>query len=381
MKKKGKLIVFSVFLLALLVWAFMPKYAINALRHMEPNIDDYKIFSNNIIKSGDHQPWEIHPEYNKNKLSEEVLNRMEEYEPVAFLVVKDSGIFHEMYWEGYSDGSLSNSFSMSKSIISFLVGAAHDEGLINSLDQKVGDFIPSFDEGNKKKITIRHLLTMSAGTDWDEAYSSLFSPTTELYYGDDLQGMVDGLNSVKEPGVEYYYSSIESEVLAMVVQAATGKSISQYSSEKFWIPMGAQHDALWCLDKEGGMEKAYCCFNSNARDFARWGQLVLNDGEWNGEQLISKAYLEQALKPADFLIDETGEPVDYYGFQWWIIDYKGYQIPYMRGILGQYVFAIKEKNAVVVRLGHKRSDELIGPNRKDIYVYLDAAFELLDKKK
>jgi CubicO group peptidase (beta-lactamase class C family) len=141
--------------------------------------------------------------------------------------------------------------------------------------------------------------------------------------------------------------------------------------------MGAEQDALWCLDHENGLEKAFCCFNSNARDFARWGQLVLNDGSWNGKQLISETYLKQSISPADYLTDETGKKVDYYGFQWWIIDYKGYQIPYMRGLLGQYVFAIKEKNAVVVRLGHKRSDELIGPNRKDIFVYLDAAFNIL----
>jgi CubicO group peptidase (beta-lactamase class C family) len=379
MKKKSRLLIFGVFLLILLVWAFMPKYALNALWHLEPNLDDYKIFSNNVVETGEYQAWKLHPEYNKRMLSAELVAQMEEYDPVAFLIVKDTGIFYEQYWDGYNDNSISNSFSMAKSIISLLVGAALDEGLIDSLDQRVGDFVPSFNEGEKSKISIRHLLTMSAGTYWNEAYSSLFSPTTELYYGDDLQGMVDRLISVKEPGKEYYYSSIESEVLAMVVQAATGKNISDYASEKFWIPMGAKSDALWCLDKEGGMEKAYCCFNSNARDFARWGQLVLNNGVWNGEQLISESYLNQALQPADYLVDETGEPLDYYGFQWWIINYKGYQIPYMRGILGQYIFVIKEKNAIIVRLGHKRSDELIGPNRKDIFVYLDAAFELLNE--
>ena len=142
--------------------------------------------------------------------------------------------------------------------------------------------------------------------------------------------------------------------------------------------MGPSHDALWNLDSENGMEKAYCCFNSNARDFARWGQLVLNNGSWDGKQLISSSYLEEALSPADYLKDEEGNPLDYYGYQWWIINYRGYSIPYMRGILGQYVFPIREKNAVVVRLGHKRSDELIGPNRKDIFVYLDAALELLE---
>lgn len=376
--KKGRLTLLVIILIIIVFFGFMPNYALRALWHLEPNIDDYKIFSNRIIETGDFQPWTTHPDYNKQPLSEEVLERMKSYDPVAFLVAQDSMILHETYWDGYGQNSLSNSFSMAKSIVSLIVGAALDEGFIDSLDQKAGDFVPSFNQGNKSRITIRHLLTMSAGTDWDEAYSSLFSPTTESYYGDDLQGMVDELKSVKEPGKEYYYSSIETEVLAMVVESATGKTISEYASEKFWKPMGAKHDALWSLDRENGIEKAYCCFNSNARDFARWGQLILNDGNWNGKQLISKSYLDEALQPASYLIDEEGNPLDYYGFQWWIIDYRGYQIPYMRGILGQYIFAIKEKNAVVVRLGHKRSDELIGPNRKDIYVYLDAAFELLD---
>lgn len=376
--KKSRRIILIVLIIFTLFMMIMPKYALRALWHLEPNIDDYKIFSNNVIEAGEYQPWEIHNDYNKVALSDEVLERIENYDPVAFLVVRDKKILHETYWDDYGENSISNSFSMAKSIVSLLIGAALDEGKIVSLDQKVGDFIPSFKEGNKNRITIRNLLTMSAGTDWNESYSSLFSPTTESYYGDDLRGMVNGLKSIKEPGKEFYYSSIESEVLAMVVQSATGKSISQYASEKFWTQMGSHNDALWSLDKKDGIEKAYCCFNSNVRDFARWGQLVLNNGNWNGKQLISQSYLEKALSPASYLVDETGEPLHYYGYQWWIIDYKGYQIPYMRGILGQYVFVIREKNAVVVRLGHKRSDELIGPNRKDIYVYLDAAFELLD---
>jgi len=190
--------------------------------------------------------------------------------------------------------------------------------------------------------------------------------------------MINDRKVITDPGINYYYSSLDTEILALVILNATGKTISTYASEKFWKKMGAEYDALWSLDHQNGIEKAYCCFNSNARDFARWGQLILNNGTWNGKQLISKNYLQQATTPANYLIDEEGNKVDYYGFQWWIINYKDCQIPYMRGILGQYVFAIKEKNAVVVRLGHKRSNELIGPNRKDIYVYLDAAFYILD---
>ena len=376
--KRTRNIVLLVLLAISIFMIVMPKYALRALYYQLPGLDDYKIFYNRTIEAGEYHPWDMHPEYNQAKLSEAAVEGIESYETVAFLIIKDQQILHEMYWDGYDENSLSNSFSMAKSIVSFLIGAAIDEGKIKSVDQKVGDFIPSFKKGGKKDITIRHLLTMSSGTDWDEAYSSLFSPTTESYYGDDLKGMVDRLKSVKTPGVEYYYASIDTEALAMVVEAATGKNISTYTSEKFWQRLGPKHDAVWNLDKEEGLEKAYCCFNSNARDFARWGQLVLNHGSWDGEQLLSEEYVKQATSPADYLVDETGENIDYYGYQWWIINYEGHQIPYMRGILGQYVFAIPEKNAVVVRLGHKRSDELIGPNRKDIYVYLDAAFEILN---
>jgi CubicO group peptidase (beta-lactamase class C family) len=355
----------------------MPPYAFRALWFQMPGIDDYKIFHNRVVEAGAGEPWAIAHDYNRAQLPDDIADDMASYDPVAFLIIQDKKIIYEDYWDGYNANTISNSFSAAKSIVGLLVGAAIDDGYIKNLDQKVADFIPSFKEGEKSKISIRDLLTMSSGLDWDEAYASLFSPTTESYYGTDLKGMINRSKSVSPPGKYHYYSSLDTETLALVILNATGKSISNYASDKFWKHMGAEQDALWCLDHENGLEKAFCCFNSNARDFARWGQLVLNDGSWNGKQLISETYLKQSISPADYLTDETGKKVDYYGFQWWIIDYKGYQIPYMRGILGQYVFAIKEKNAVVVRLGHKRSDELIGPNRKDIFVYLDAAFNIL----
>ena len=376
--KKGHKITLLILLVVSLFMILMPNYALRALWYQMPGIDDYKIFSNRVVEAGTYQPWDIAENYNEAELSDEVTERMMSYDPVAFLVIQDKKIVYENYWDGYDDNSISNSFSAAKSIIGLLIGAAIDDGYISGVDQKVSDFIPSFKEGRKNNITIRHLLTMSSGLDWDEAYASLFSPTTESYYGSDLRGLANNRKSIKDPGEDYYYSGIDSELLAMIVQQATGMTVSEYASEKFWKHMGPRHNALWSLDQENGMEKAYCCFNSNARDFARWGQLILNYGQWEGRQLLSEDYLMDATTPSSHLIDEDGNQVDYYGYQWWIIDYKGYKIPYMRGILGQYIFAIKEKNAVVVRLGHKRSDELIGMNRKDIYVYLDAALEILN---
>jgi CubicO group peptidase (beta-lactamase class C family) len=372
--KKITLIIVAVLVLAYLT---LPHYVRQALIHQYPGIEDYKIFYNRVVEAGTYIPWEQDSLYNTMTIADSTMNKIESYEPVAFLVIQDEKILYEKYWEGYSDSSLSNSFSAAKSIIGLLVGAAIDDGYIKSVDQKAADFLPSFKEGGKEKISIKHLLTMSSGLDWDEEYASLFSPTTAAYYTNDLRKLVDKLGMEEEPGKRYYYRSIDSEVLAMIVQAATGKTISEYASEKYWKNIGAHHDALWCLDHKDGMEKAYCCFNSNARDFARWGQLMLNKGKWGDKQLVSETYLDETTTPANYLTDDDGLHVDYYGYQWWIMNYNGYKIPYMRGILGQYVFAIPEKNAVVVRLGHKRSDELIGPNRKDMYVYMEAASQIL----
>lgn len=379
MKTNKKKFYLTIIAAIVILISFTPAYIFRALMYQEPGIDDYKLFSNRIVKTGNYQPWEIDSAYNTIQLPGELRKPILDYKTVVFLVIQDGKIKHEEYWDAYDSLSYSNSFSMAKSIVSLLVGAAINEGKIQSVDQKAGDFLPSFRRSDKSEISIRDLLTMSSGLDWDEAYSSLFAPNTELYYGRHLEEMVNETKLVAPPGIISNYQSIVTEVLAMILEAATGKTISEYASEKFWIPMGASRDALWSLDQNDGVEKAYCCFNSNARDFARWGQLVLNHGSWNGKQLISESYLKQATSPATYLRNEDGKQLDFYGYQYWIFYKDADTIPYMRGILGQYVFSIPSKNAVVVRLGHERSKEYIGNYTKDVAQYLDAAYYILNK--
>ena len=164
--------------------------------------------------------------------------------------------------------------------------------------------------------------------------------------------------------------------MAEVLESATGQSLSDYAQNRLWRRIGAENDALWSLDRPGGMEKAFCCFNSTARDFARIGQLILNKGQWNdGLQVVHPDYIQVATSPAEYSNDPEG--TDYYGYQWWIVDYKGRKIPYARGILGQYIFVLEDKNAVLVRLGKKRSENYKNHHPTDVYAYLDAAYELL----
>lgn len=354
-------------------------YLRRAIVHLLPKIDQYPIFENREVKAGDPAPWRTAEDYNKRSIPDRYLPLFDRYGTVAYVVIQDSALLFEEYWEDYSPESHSNSFSMAKSIVSLAVGCAIDDGAIKSVDQPVSDFFPAFEGYGGKPLTVRHLLTMSAGMDFEEAYTSPFSPTTQLYYGNDLGKIVFGMKEIAEPGVYFEYQSGVTQLLAFLVENATGETISSYVSRKFWTPMQAEENALWSLDKKDGIEKAYCCFNSNARDFARFGQLVLNRGKWNGRQLIPEKYLEEAITPDNTLVrKDTGERNKEYGFQFWNLEYKGMKIPYMRGILGQYVFIIPEKNAVVVRLGHKRGKNYTDQHYpEDIDIWLDAAMEII----
>lgn len=359
---------------------FAPEYLKTAIEYRTPDIDDYKIFANRIVKAGNYIPWEKAVDYNTKEFSEETLNRIEEFDPIAFLIIQDKKIKYEHYWEGYNEDSLSNSFSMAKSIISLLIGIAIDEGKIKSLDQKAADFIPEYKNPPNDVLSIRDLLSMSSGLNWDESYSNPFSVTTKAYYGTDLFSLIKDLKVVEKPGVKWKYLSGNTQILAFILKNATGMSVSDYASEKLWKPLGAKNNALWCLDKKDGMEKAYCCFNSNARDFARIGQMILDKGKFDEVEIISKKYIDLATKPNTDLVTDKGQIVDFYGLQFWILQHKGYKIPFARGILGQYIFIIPEKNAVVVRLGHKRSDKRSFHSEipDDVYLIVDAAMEIMD---
>lgn len=354
-------------------------YIVNALIHQKPRIDNHEIFSNRAIAAGNFQEWRIAKGYNSYNYSKDQLDYLTSLNTVAFLVIKDTSILSETYWGGYSKDSYSNSFSMAKSIVGLLIGCAVQDGYIKSIDQPVGDFLPEYKEGNKSKITLRNLLAMSSGLSWDEAYSSLFSVTTQGYYGGTLKRLVLNLKAIDEPGKTFNYRSGDSQLLALVVEAATGKKVSEYASERIWKPIGAEHEALWSTDSKNGTEKAFCCFNSNVRDFARIGQLMLNGGKWNGTQLIPDWYAKEVTKPVTNLFDtDLNHPNNRYGLQWWCLNYKNYSIFYARGILGQYIFVIPELNAVFVRLGHKRSDTKIDGHPEDVYKYIDFGLDVVN---
>src|SRR5436190_17083719 len=313
-------------------------YLFKAVYYNFAGIDDYKIFSNNKVANDKSQPWPVSPLYNKISSPDTLNALLAELKTVAVLVIKNDSLLYEKYWDGYSDSSLSNSFSMAKSITSLLIGAAIKEGKIKSVDEPVGNYLPGFKEGMAAELKIKDLLTMSSGSNWDESYANPLSVTTEIYYGTDAYKTATSVSIVQPPGKTHVYKSGDTQLLGLIVEKATGKSLSAYASEKLWQPIGAEHSALWSTDHEGGHPKAYCCFNSNARDFARLGQLMLDSGRWAGQEIIPMDYYKQSIKPC-MIPDASGKPCTYYGYQWWIIPNRP-EIFYARGILGQYVIVI-----------------------------------------
>lgn len=363
-------------------------YVHRALLHTYPKIDQYPIFENRVVKAANPVPMPFAPGVSERRIDSAFEKDFARYGTVAFLVLKDGEVFAEQYWEDYGPASHSNSFSMAKSIVSLLVGCAITDGCIKSVDEPVGDFLPEWDSFNGKTLTIRDLLTMSAGVRWDESSTSLFSTTTEAYYGRDLWRLAKREVLVSTPGEYFNYQSGVTQILAFLLKKATGKDIAAYASEKLWTPIEAEEDALWSLDHKDGMEKAYCCFNSNARDFARLGQLVLQHGYWYGKEgrisVVDSAYVAAATSPATYLKtilnDGREAPCTMYGYQFWLMNYKGHDIKYFRGILGQYIMVIPDMNAVIVRLGHRRAKEynVEQDYPLDMEIWIAAALNLLE---
>ncbi len=363
--------------IVVLMYIFDVDYLIKAVRvvylHGKTTayLDDYTHFDNRVIKKGTGQPWAIQKNYNKVKATQRLEDVHKELGTVAYLIIKNDSIWHESYYDGYGKDSKSNSFSMAKTVVTAAMFKAIMEGKIKGADQKVGDYFPEFSKGLAAQLTVGDLSSMSTGLDWGEQYSSPFSITTRAYFGDHLEETMLNVKVTKQPGKEFEYVSGATELLAMVITKATGQTLSDYVSQKFWQPMGAENDALWQLDHPDGIEKSYCCIASNARDFARFGKLLKHNGKWNNNQILDSAAVAKMTHPRF-----AASPQYAYGV--WLNNYLGKDMYYLRGHLGQFVIVIPEDDIIIVRLGHKKGlQTTTDPHSNDFYVYVDEAYKMM----
>ncbi len=267
-----------------------------------------------------------------------------EQKVAGFLVLHEGKIRMERYALGHSDTNLWSSLSVAKSVTSTLAGVAIKDGYIKSVDDYVTDYLPNLKGSAFDSVKIRHLLTMTTGIKWNENYTDPDSDIARF----DRDTTVDGMKAIvsymrrlpaeAEPGQKFYYSTGETHLLGALISTATHQSLSHYLSSRIWIPYGMEQTATWRLDRTG-QEMAGCCLQMRLRDFARFGQFVLEDGYINGESIVPEDWFETATQ-----IQVPLWPGGGYGYGWWIFNGHSFEA---LGIHGQKIYIDPSRKLVI----------------------------------
>ncbi|MBL8010159.1 MAG: serine hydrolase [Flavobacteriales bacterium] len=275
---------------------------------------------------------------------------LEKHKTTAFLVIRHDTILYERYFKGYDEGHVHPSFSMAKSVVSMLIGTAIADGIIRDVQQPIVDFIPELKANGFEGVTIEHVLQMTSGIDFNESYVNPFGTVAKFYYGRQLEKYTLQLKLKRAPGTQWEYVSGDTQLLGLLLTRALrakgdDRTLTQYLSDRLWTPLGMEHPGSWSIDrKKDGLEKAFCCINAPARDFAKLGSLYLRKGAWRGKQLVPREWVETSTTAGT-----ANGGVTHYRYQWWLPGTPGTY--HAEGILGQFIHVDPANDMVIVRLG------------------------------
>lgn len=267
------------------------------------------------------------------------------------VVAHNETIVHESYYRGYDGQSQATSWSVSKSLTSALTGIAIEEGHIDSVNDTVSTYVTDLGGTTYGDVTVRQLLTMSSGIEWEESGSPT-SDLTQLFpdaYGNNepWRSQMGQYGQQFEPGTHHRYASADTIVLSLVVQEATGESLSEYMESRIWQPVGMEGDASWMVDSANA-EVGMCCFNAQLRDYTRFGLLFLNDGVHDGEQIVPQEWVTASTTPQPPNVWLDDDRTRRYGYLWWLPPDSDHE--YMaRGLFGQYIYVNTETNVVITK--------------------------------
>jgi len=296
----------------------------------------------------------------------------------GLLILKGDTILAERYQYDRTPEHRMVSHSMAKTIVAMLVGVALSGRTIQSLDDPSAKYVAELTGTPYGQTPLRHLLTMSSGVQFAEGYTGNSGLAT-LFRLSALGESAGGAATVmpfrtreRAPGERFHYSSADTQVLGLVLRAATGKPLAEYLSEKIWQPMGAEADASWIIDK-GGYEVAYIGVNARVRDYARLGMLLANDGTLDGRPIIPVGWVREATTPpaAQFEPGQTRSAFGY-GYQTWILPGNERQFA-LRGLRGQVVFVHPKSKLVMV---HTAARDISDPARELIDLWAEVVRSL-----
>ena len=263
----------------------------------------------------------------------------------GLVILQDGKVRFERYGLGFDARGRWTSFSVAKSFASTLVGAAIQDGKIKSLDDKVSQYVPGLRGSAYDDVTVRQLLTMSSGVQWNEDYEDPNADVAKFNNAEPEAGMDATVSYMRKlprahpPGEVWHYNTGETNLVGVLVSSATGKPLAQYLQEKIWQPAGMEAPATWLLSKTGH-EIAGCCLQAATRDYARFGLFVLGGGKAGGQQIVPADWFAQAtVKQKDI-----GDPGKGYGYQWWTYDDGSVAA---QGIFGQGIFIDPKRRLVI----------------------------------
>ena len=280
------------------------------------------------------------------ELAPETRTTLESYETKGLLVLENDSVVFEEYWDDHNAGTISNSFSTAKTVITLLVQIAIQDGYIDSWDDPITKYIPDYEiPAGVAEPTLRHFSTMTAGMQIKESYNDPFSKTAKLYYGKDAEATALSVPPGKHPtGEVYEYQSAQTQVLTVALSRAVGESVSSYANRELFAKVGFETAATWHLDREAGLELGFCCLNVSVRDFTKLGQFILHDGKINSQSVVDSAFIAMASQ---------GYKSPYYGHSFWIYPEPYNHVFGFRGMLGQDILIDRAHNRVVMRVGQK----------------------------
>lgn len=333
---------------------FSPELRVENFRHMDRIFPSRPLHKSTQPHVFDEHPAKLPEHYvfeGQTRLTREF---MQKTSTTGLLVLEDGMIAHEEYLLGATETSTLTSWSMAKSVVATLVGIALKEGKIRSLDDKAETYVAELKGEAYGRATIKDLLRMASGVKFDETYANKTSDINMLFYkvfmlGIPIDDAVKNLPAEDKPGTKFHYKSVDSQVLAWVLRRATGKSVVAYAQEKLWQPLGMQDEAFWNLDRPGGNELAYCCLNTSLRDYAKLGQLYLQQGEWQGQQLLPTDWVRESTKrPEPWLAAGNGYEERGYGYHWWVPKNPDQEF-FANGVWGQEIFVDEKSRIVIVK--------------------------------
>jgi CubicO group peptidase (beta-lactamase class C family) len=279
------------------------------------------------------------------KLAVDVDAYMAGQRSAALIVLQDGKVRLERYGLGFDAHGRWTSFSVAKSVTSTLVGAALQDGFIRSMDDKVSDYIPAMKGSAYDHVSIRELLTMTSGVQWNEDYADPKSDVARFNNHQPEPG-VDALVSylrrlprAAPPGTRWHYSTGETNLVGILVSQATHEPLATYLSRKIWVPAGMEQQATWILSRSG-QEISGCCLQAATRDFARFGQFILEGARAGGRPVVPDGWLAQATTTQVGI----GEPERGYGYLWWTYGDGSFAA---RGIFGQGIFIDPKRQLVI----------------------------------